>query len=637
MAEQHSSLADVPISALHEGRRRGYGDATMGGKSVVFALAALGLGLTAGPALAECHLSRFAELPVSMSGAQPVVSAKINGQDVRLLADSGAFFSMLTASSAQRLGLKPGPAPSWLRVRGVNGEAEVKLAKVQQFTALGRDIKNVDFLVGGTDNSAHSGIDGMLGRNIIGLEDVEFDLANGVIRLFLAKGCEKSALAYWSKGDFEIANLLPDNRKAPPIVATATVNGVKLKAILDTGAGRSILTRAAARRVGIRLDGPDVVAGGAGGGIGSKSVETWIAPVESFGLGDEQVQKTRLRVGTIELGDDADMLLGADFFLSHRLFVSRTQNRIYFTYNGGQVFNLDRAPERGPPRLPPQPPVTAQQSAEAAGPAPAAGAEEPKDAAGFARRGQALMARRDFARAIDDFSRAIELEPNSAEHFYERATAKLANRQPILAMSDLEQALRIDPRHAPALMGRARLRLGSRDEAGAQADFEAAAKVNPNLRLAIAETYSVADRLETAVAWFTLWIDGHPRDDALAVALNDRCWARALMGRDLDKALADCDAALKLRPKTSSFLDSRGLARLRLGQLDEAIADYDEAVKLQPKGAWSLYGRGLARIRKGLQAEGEADLRAAAALDANLAQYARRHGLGAEAGAQPSR
>ena len=42
-----------------------------------------------------------------------------------------------------------------------------------------------------------------------------------------------------------------------------------------------------------------------------------------------------------------------------------------------------------------------------------------------------------------------------------------------------------------------------------------------------------------------------------------RCWARALTGRDLDKALADCDRALRLAPKTPEFLDSRGLVHLR--------------------------------------------------------------------------
>ena len=87
------------------------------------------------------------------------------------------------------------------------------------------------------------------------------------------------------------------------------------------------------------------------------------------------------------------------------------------------------------------------------------------------------------------------------------------------------------------------------------------------------------------------------------------------MGRDLDKALADCNTALRLRPGTANMLDSRGLVRLRMGDLDKAIADYDAALATAPKMAWSLYGRGVAEQRKGLTSRGEADIAAAAAIN----------------------
>ena len=41
------------------------------------------------------------------------------------------------------------------------------------------------------------------------------------------------------------------------------------------------------------------------------------------------------------------MLIGADFFLSHRIYVASSQRKLYFTYNGGPVFNLARAREAG--------------------------------------------------------------------------------------------------------------------------------------------------------------------------------------------------------------------------------------------------------------------------------------------------
>ena len=47
------------------------------------------------------------------------------------------------------------------------------------------------------------------------------------------------------------------------------------------------------------------------------------------------------------------------------------------------------------------------------------------------------------------------------------------------------------------------------------------------------------------------------------------------------------------------MLDTRGFVYLKLDQIDNAIKDYDAALKLDAKLAGSLYGRGLAKLRKG--------------------------------------
>jgi tetratricopeptide (TPR) repeat protein len=55
-----------------------------------------------------------------------------------------------------------------------------------------------------------------------------------------------------------------------------------------------------------------------------------------------------------------------------------------------------------------------------------------------------------------------------------------------------------------------------------------------------------------------------------ADAYNGRCWARALAGRDLDQALADCDGSLRLSPDDANGLNSRGLVQRKLGAFDRA-------------------------------------------------------------------
>jgi tetratricopeptide (TPR) repeat protein len=111
------------------------------------------------------------------------------------------------------------------------------------------------------------------------------------------------------------------------------------------------------------------------------------------------------------------------------------------------------------------------------------------------------------------------------------------------------------------------------------------------------------------------------------VALNGRCWARALSGTALDLALKDCNAALSAMPHNPNLLDSRGLVRVRMGDYARAIADYDEALAKNDKLAWSLYGRGIAKLRLGQKDAGEADIAKAKALQPDLPERAKKLGV----------
>lgn len=161
----------------------------------LFALAvALALALAVeSPAHAACSLAKIAELPVAMTHLQPLVAAKINGRDVRFLADSGAFFSFLSPSAAKTFNLRVTSLPDELRVEGVGGLVDTGLTTVPAFTVGGIDLKDVDFVVGG--RQAGPDIVGLLGQNVLRLADVEYDLGGGMIRLIRARDCQGSDLA----------------------------------------------------------------------------------------------------------------------------------------------------------------------------------------------------------------------------------------------------------------------------------------------------------------------------------------------------------------------------------------------------------------------------------------------------------
>src|SRR4051812_41588050 len=203
---------------------------------------------------------------------------------------------------------------------------------------------------------------------------------------------------------------------------------------LDSGSSVSYLNRSAAARIGVTPATDGVVDAGVTYGAYGRGQETYLAPFASFAIGDEEIKNTRLRVARIDLGE-ADMLLGADFFLSHRILVSKSQSKIYITYNSGPVFRLDRA-------------AATQRAAQDATPADAKpGETKTADAApatltasDYARRGAAATSRREFAAAIDNYTHAIELAPDDGANYHARALARLNARQPVLAMADLDQA-----------------------------------------------------------------------------------------------------------------------------------------------------------------------------------------------------
>ena len=572
-----------------------------------------------GSAKADCKVGRIAELPVTMKGLRPLVPAEINGADVMLIPESGSFFSSLAPSTATDLKLPHEPLPSGYTVNGVGGSVDASLTTVKVFTLASAPLKNVQFLiVPGAGLSGQAA--GQLGQNVLGLADAEYDLAHGVIRLMKPVDCGRTALVYWEPGKSFSTIEIEDRRSiySSAIIGSAFVNETRLRVKFDSAGGLSMMTRAAARRVGLTTDSPEVRPGGMDFGIGSRSFQTWIATVASFKIGDEEIRNTKIRIGDFTQ-DDADMLIGTDFFLSHRIYVANSQRRLYFTYNGGPVFNL-AAPalaQNGPGAAPTESLV------------PKGDAPDPKDAEGFSRRGAALASRHEFERAIADFDRACAMDPKEANYFYQRGMAHWQNKQPFLAMADFDAALRLKPGEVDTLMAQAELKLQGHDKDGAVSDIDAAAAAVPrdaDVRLRLARLYGQAERFDASIAQFDQWIPTH-RDEALMVsALNGRCWDRAVLGRELDQALKDCDRAVGWS-KNGDVLDSRGMVHLRRGELDKAIADYDAALALNPKLAWSLYGRGLAKQRTGQQAEGQKDINAALALRPELPKLAKSYGI----------
>jgi hypothetical protein len=318
---------------------------------LVAAACAAVLSAAALPASAACEL-KTQPIPVVMQGLRAIVSPKINGQDARFLLDSGSGTNAVSGRLAAKLGLKPLRIAETGRLigdealvhrQGAEGaETETGVVVAPRFEFAGAKFKDVSLEA--TDRLGDA--DGLLGQAFLRGTDVEYDLGAGAMKLVKAEGCGGTNMAYWAKDGtaYSVIPLEWIDRDRPMTEAAVYINGVRMRAVFDTGAPLTFITDKAAARAGVNTTDPGVQAIGTYRGLDANG-QAWIGKFRSIKIGDEDIQNTPLEIGH-SISDAFDVLIGADFFLSHHLYVANSQGRIYFTYSGGPPF---RAPQPAQP------------------------------------------------------------------------------------------------------------------------------------------------------------------------------------------------------------------------------------------------------------------------------------------------
>jgi tetratricopeptide (TPR) repeat protein len=196
-----------------------------------------------------------------------------------------------------------------------------------------------------------------------------------------------------------------------------------------------------------------------------------------------------------------------------------------------------------------------------------------------------------LAEAVQDLSAAIQLVPDDVNLYLSRGASHGMAGELDAAVRDFEKVLALDPQSGLAYMNRATALEKKGDYAASQRDYDKAVELVPS----------------NWIAW-----DG-------------RCWLRAIVGNDLDGALADCERALQMQPNAANTLNTRGFVLFRQGLFDEAVASYDASIRLDPNVASSYYVRGLAR--QALGEDARADLIKAIEIEPGVSQRYARYGV----------
>lgn len=314
---------------------------------------------------ARCQLEELGKLPIIVQSQRPAVTTKINGAKARFLLDTGALYSTISQAAAAERGLPVHAVPRYdFLAAGIGGAGRARLVTVSHFSFLGVPLSHVQFLV--THDHSQGGADGSLGQNLLHFSDVEYDFSRGVVEFIRPVGCDGRPLAYWAvHTPYSTIKLMHTGRVRSRIISYAKVNGHRLSVLFDTGATDSVLSLRVARRIGITTHSPGVKFLGRIRLIRRRPVEVWSAPIDAFQIGGEKVGHThvlianiniRLRVGEFhDVSRRAGLILGDDFFRSHRILVAYDQRRLYFTYNGGPMFDVTPVRSAQDGRPPPVP------------------------------------------------------------------------------------------------------------------------------------------------------------------------------------------------------------------------------------------------------------------------------------------
>lgn len=217
----------------------------------------------------------------------------------------------------------------------------------------------------------------------------------------------------------------------------------------------------------------------------------------------------------------------------------------------------------------------------------------------FYNRAVAWQHKGDFDRAIADFTQAIRLKPKIPRLFYDRGIVWYLKRDFDRAIADFTQAIRLNPRDADAFDSRAIAWQYKGDLDHAIADYTEAIRLKPKvarLFFGRGNAWSQKQNYQQAVADYTQAIRLEP-NNAILFYNRGNAWFDQ---QNYRRAIANYAEALRLKPKFQYVLNNRGFALFYLAQFKRAATDFAELQKLKPHDAYAAIWLYLARARAGV-------------------------------------
>lgn len=209
----------------------------------------------------------------------------------------------------------------------------------------------------------------------------------------------------------------------------------------------------------------------------------------------------------------------------------------------------------------------------------------------YSKQGKIDKKLKRYSEAIDNYTKALELNPYNASHYNSRGEVYFCLKEYDKAIVDIEQAIIIKPDNALYYNNRGEAYYYLRKYKEAVKDYTQAIQlysisaVYYNNR---GKAYNYLKEYDKAIADYIQAIKLDPTNAAYY-----NYYGKTLFDlKQYDKAVIEYNKALELVKTDDIYYSNRGYSYKKLGFYDRSVKDYDKAIKLDPNNSSYYHERG---------------------------------------------
>ncbi len=274
-----------------------------------------------------CKLVWRADVPIQPRDNLIFIGATFNDQPASMVMDTGAERTTLTEAAVTRMRLRR-DLQQLSNTVGVGGVSASYDAVLDDFSVGAFRLPVARVRVGTFTLPELGGVqpDGLLGADILLAFDLDIDLPAHRLTIYRARPCADSRPP-WTE---PFASVTGVSMWRDRLIVPLSINGIDGRAVLDTGAQRSVIRPEFAARGGVTQAMLDADSKGMMRGASRDEASFRLQTFDTVQIGTEIAHAARLPVAPLPTGE-MDALLGGDFLYGRRVWLSAASHQMFFT------------------------------------------------------------------------------------------------------------------------------------------------------------------------------------------------------------------------------------------------------------------------------------------------------------------